>query len=130
MKNMIPKSVKGIENTTLLPLPFDGEQNLHLSSLFFPSKTKGSPEPKKAIQEGITEDGDENEDDEGRTIYPYERLTTTAEDPVTGIDVTQREVSNWISRFSSHSCTNYWLPLSEEHDTYCYCPNADISIVS
>jgi gelsolin len=65
---------------------------------FFPSKTKGSPEPKKAIQEvGITEDGDENEDDEGRTIYPYERLTTTAEDPVASIDVTQREVSDWIA---------------------------------
>jgi gelsolin len=40
MKNMIPKSVKGIENTTLLPLPFDGEQNLHLSSLFFSFKNK------------------------------------------------------------------------------------------
>ncbi|GJN01838.1 hypothetical protein PR202_ga19139 [Eleusine coracana subsp. coracana] len=62
-----------------------------------PKSVKGSPEPEKAIHEaGITEDGNENEDDpegdEGRTIYPYERLTTTAEDPVPGIDVTKREI--------------------------------------
>nr|CAB3469800.1 unnamed protein product [Digitaria exilis] len=42
----------------------------------------------------ITEDAKENEpeDDEGLPIYPYERLKTTAADPVTEIDVTRREV--------------------------------------
>jgi len=42
----------------------------------------------------INEDVKENEpeDDEGLPIYPYERLKTTAGDPVTEIDVTRREV--------------------------------------
>lgn len=42
----------------------------------------------------INEDVKENEpeDDEGLPIYPYERLKTTAADPVTEIDVTRREV--------------------------------------
>lgn len=42
----------------------------------------------------INEDAKENEpeDDEGLPIYPYERLKTTATDPVTEIDVTRREV--------------------------------------
>jgi hypothetical protein len=31
-------------------------------------------------------------EDEGLPIYPYERLKTTAADPVTEIDVTRREV--------------------------------------
>ncbi|XP_039806628.1 villin-5 isoform X2 [Panicum virgatum] len=41
----------------------------------------------------INEDVKENEpeDDEGLPIYPYERLKTTAADPVTEIDVTRRE---------------------------------------
>jgi len=41
----------------------------------------------------INEDAKENEpeDDEGLPIYPYERLKTTAADPVTEIDVTRRE---------------------------------------
>ncbi|KAL6652084.1 hypothetical protein ACP70R_011009 [Stipagrostis hirtigluma subsp. patula] len=61
-----------------------------------PKSVKGSPEPEQAIQEegaSGNDNGNENEqeDDEGRTIYPYERLITTAEDPVTDIDVTKRE---------------------------------------
>jgi hypothetical protein len=42
----------------------------------------------------INEDVKENEpeDDEGLPIYLYERLKTTAADPVTEIDVTRREV--------------------------------------
>ncbi|KAL6660864.1 hypothetical protein ACP70R_000248 [Stipagrostis hirtigluma subsp. patula] len=41
----------------------------------------------------INEDVKENEpeDDEGLPVYPYERLKTTATDPVTEIDVTRRE---------------------------------------
>ncbi|KAL6843230.1 hypothetical protein ACP4OV_026943 [Aristida adscensionis] len=41
----------------------------------------------------INEDVKENEpdDDEGLPVYPYERLKTTAADPVTEIDVTRRE---------------------------------------
>ncbi|OEL32858.1 Villin-4, partial [Dichanthelium oligosanthes] len=100
MKSTIPKSVKGTENTTVwLPiLPEHGDQifsTLPLLSLIF-LQNEASHEPEKAIQEeGATCDGDvgenETEDDEGRTIYPYERLTTTAEDPVPDIDVTKRE---------------------------------------
>ncbi|XP_062195652.1 villin-5 [Phragmites australis] len=41
----------------------------------------------------INEDIKENEpeDDEGLPVYPYERLKTTAADPITEIDVTRRE---------------------------------------
>jgi len=56
-----------------------------------------SHEPEKAMQgEGAAGCANENEqeDDEGRTIYPYERLTTTAEDPAPDIDLTKREVTN------------------------------------
>ncbi|KAL6843762.1 hypothetical protein ACP4OV_026333 [Aristida adscensionis] len=75
-----------------LTSPFEGR----LKSTI-PKSVKGSPEPEKAIQEESgTGDGDENEneeeDDEGRTIYPYERLITTAEDPIPDIDVTKREI--------------------------------------
>lgn len=42
------------------------------------------------IQEDVKEG--EAEDEEGLTLYPYERLKTTSTDPVTGIDVTKREV--------------------------------------
>ena len=35
---------------------------------------------------------DEAEDDETRTLYPYERLVTTSEDPAPDIDLTKREV--------------------------------------
>ncbi|GJN26531.1 hypothetical protein PR202_gb14468 [Eleusine coracana subsp. coracana] len=85
-----------------------------------PKSVKGSPEPEKAIHEaGITEDGNENEDDpegdEGRTMYPYERLTTTAEDPVPGIDVTKREASHW-----THLIVLILATDMRDHDTYCY----------
>ncbi|GAB2218270.1 hypothetical protein Droror1_Dr00001490 [Drosera rotundifolia] len=41
----------------------------------------------------IQEDAKEGEveDDEGLTVYPYERLITTSAEPVTNIDVTKRE---------------------------------------
>jgi hypothetical protein len=65
-----------------------------LSPIFL--QNEASSEAEKAIQEQGEGDVGENEteDDEGRTMYPYERLTTTAEDPVPDIDVTKREVSN------------------------------------
>ncbi|KAE8710363.1 Villin-4 [Hibiscus syriacus] len=45
-----------------------------------------------SIQEGIKEGENEDDgDEEGVPIYPYERLKTTSEDPVTEIDVTKRE---------------------------------------
>jgi len=74
------------------------------------------PEAEKAIREECaTDDGDvgenEIEDDEGRTIYPYERLTTKAEDPIPDIDVTKREVSK--SSSISHS--------SDQMMTFTYC---------
>lgn len=42
-----------------------------------------------SIQEDAKEG--EVEDEEGLTIYPYERLKTTSAEPVTDIDVTKRE---------------------------------------
>lgn len=49
--------------------------------------TKPKPEP---IQEDVKEN--EAEDEEGLTVYPYDRLKTTSTDPVADIDVTKREV--------------------------------------
>nr|CAH66716.1 OSIGBa0118P15.6 [Oryza sativa] len=60
-----------------------------------PKSVKVSPEAEKAIQEEgstIGESENEPEDDENSTIYPYERLTTTSDDPAPDIDVTKREV--------------------------------------
>nr|CAD41877.2 OSJNBa0041A02.24 [Oryza sativa Japonica Group] len=60
-----------------------------------PKSVKASPEAEKAIQEEgstIGESENEPEDDENSTIYPYERLTTTSDDPAPDIDVTKREV--------------------------------------
>lgn len=42
------------------------------------------------IQEDVKEN--EVEDEEGLTLYPYERLTTVSTDPAADIDVTKREV--------------------------------------
>lgn len=35
----------------------------------------------------------EAEDEEGLTVYPYDRLTTSSTNPAPDIDVTKREVS-------------------------------------
>jgi hypothetical protein len=50
----------------------------------------------------IAEDVKENEpeDDEGLPVYPYDLLKTTADEPVTEIDVTRREVNINIRFFS------------------------------
>ncbi|KAI3775296.1 hypothetical protein L1987_49867 [Smallanthus sonchifolius] len=42
------------------------------------------------VKETVKEN--EVEDDEGLTLYPYERLTTSSTDPAPNIDVTQREM--------------------------------------
>ncbi|KAK8449560.1 hypothetical protein SEVIR_7G238600v4 [Setaria viridis] len=81
-----------------------------------PKSVKASPDPENVIQKecatGYCNVGEnETEDDEGRTIYPYELLTTTAEDPVPNIDVTKREVSN-------RSSTPH---LSDQMMTFSYC---------
>ena len=44
------------------------------------------------IQEDVKEG--EAEDEDGLTLYPYDRLKTTSTDPVTDIDVTKREVTS------------------------------------
>ncbi|RLM64940.1 hypothetical protein C2845_PM16G19160, partial [Panicum miliaceum] len=80
---------------------------------------EASSEAEKAIQEECaTGDGgvgeNETEDDEGRTIYPYERLTTRAEDPVPDIDVTKRESylssAEFREKFSMTRAAFYKLP--------------------
>ena len=42
------------------------------------------------IQEDVKEN--EVEDEEGLTLYPYDRLTTVSTNPAADIDVTKREV--------------------------------------
>lgn len=54
------------------------------------------------IEEDAKED--EPEDEEGLPVYPFERLKTSAPDPVTGIDVTKREVKK---------LTVFWSCISE-----------------
>lgn len=69
----------------------------------------------KAIQE---EDGtggeDEAEDDEGRTIHPYERVVTTSEDPAPDIDLTKREIylstAEFREKFGMTRAAFYKLP--------------------
>ncbi|CAL5025587.1 unnamed protein product [Urochloa decumbens] len=90
-----------------------------LTGSLIPKSVKASSEAEKATQEeGATGDGDagenETEDDEGRTIYPYERLTTAAEDPVPDIDVTKREFylssAEFREKFSMTRAAFYKLP--------------------
>ncbi|VAH51356.1 unnamed protein product [Triticum turgidum subsp. durum] len=57
-----------------------------------PKSVKAGQEAGKAIQEEDGAGDDEPEDDEGRTVFPYERLVTTSEDPAPDIDITQREI--------------------------------------
>uniref|UniRef100_J3M148 HP domain-containing protein n=1 Tax=Oryza brachyantha TaxID=4533 RepID=J3M148_ORYBR len=67
-----------------------------------PKSVKASPEGEKTIQEeGSTAGASENDldDDEGGTIYPYERLIITSDDPAPDIDVTKREVYLSSSEF-------------------------------
>ncbi|PKI54831.1 hypothetical protein CRG98_024782 [Punica granatum] len=52
----------------------------------------------ESIQEDVKEG--EAEDEEGLTLYPYERLTTTSTDPVTDIDITKREAYLSAADFS------------------------------
>lgn len=47
-----------------------------------------------SIQEDVKEGA--AQDEEGLPTYPYERLKVTSSDPVTGIDVTKREVSDYF----------------------------------
>uniref|UniRef100_A0A0A9GGQ5 HP domain-containing protein n=1 Tax=Arundo donax TaxID=35708 RepID=A0A0A9GGQ5_ARUDO len=84
-----------------------------------PKSVKASPEHEKAIEEeGDTGDGDANEnepeDDEGRTIYPYELLTTITEDPAPDIDLTKRETylssAEFREKFSMARVAFYKLP--------------------
>ncbi|XP_066345809.1 villin-4-like [Miscanthus floridulus] len=82
-----------------------------------PKSVKASHEPEKAIQgEGAASGANENEqeDDEGRTIYPYERLTTTAEDPAPDIDLTKREAylssAEFNDKFNMTRAAFYKLP--------------------
>ncbi|XP_042003124.1 villin-4-like [Salvia splendens] len=70
---------------------------------------KSKPEP---IQEDVKEN--EAEDEEGLTLYPYERLKTTSTDPVSDIDVTKRETylssGEFREKFGMSKGTFYKLP--------------------
>ncbi|KAL9260619.1 Villin-4-like protein [Drosera capensis] len=64
----------------------------------------------------IQEDAKEGEveDDEGLTVYPYERLITTSADPVSDIDVTKRETylssTDFKAKFGMTKDAFYKLP--------------------
>ncbi|XP_062183708.1 villin-4-like isoform X2 [Phragmites australis] len=84
-----------------------------------PKSVKASPELEKAIQEeDATGNGNvgenEPEDDEERTMYPYECLITTVEDPVPDIDVTKREAylssAEFREKFGMTRAAFYKLP--------------------
>lgn len=103
MKSIIPKSVKGMCNKIIqTPILLEHGVQTFCCPTFLISEflqILASPEAEKARHEedatggaGVNEN--ESEDDEERTIYPYERLITTADDPAPDIDVTKREVSN------------------------------------
>ncbi|XP_068326880.1 villin-4-like [Pyrus communis] len=84
-----------------------------------PRSPKVSPEPPKPKQQEtnnkensvsselesltIEEDVKEGEaEDENLPVYPYERLKTTSQDPVTDIDVTKREIYLSAEEFREH----------------------------
>ncbi|XP_042060494.1 villin-4-like [Salvia splendens] len=70
---------------------------------------KTKPEP---IQEDVKEN--EAEDEEGLTVYPYERLKTTSTDPVSDIDLTKRETylssAEFKEKFGMSKDAFYKLP--------------------
>jgi hypothetical protein len=51
-----------------------------------------------SIKEEAKEEG--GEDEEGMLVYPYDRLKTNSDDPVTDIDITKREVQILPSYFT------------------------------
>ncbi|XP_060193840.1 villin-4 [Lycium barbarum] len=88
---IIPRSIKGSPEAPNLntEAPKSSQQgNSKENSVN--DVTEEAPKPKpETIQEDVKEG--ETEDEEGLPIYPYDRLKTTAVDPVTEIDVTKRE---------------------------------------
>ncbi|KZV33943.1 villin-4, partial [Dorcoceras hygrometricum] len=111
-KSVTPDSEKSASRTAAIAALSAGfEQPAPARNFIFPRSTKvnpSSPSPKpepeknskensveatkpkpETIQEDVKEG--EAEDEEGLTIYPYERLKTTSTDPVADIDVTKRE---------------------------------------
>ncbi|OMO79453.1 Villin headpiece [Corchorus olitorius] len=77
-ETIIPRSVKVSPPTPKTPPEPNSKENSIGSRL-------GSLTIEEDVKEG------EAEDEEGLPIYPYERLQTTSEDPVSEIDVTKRE---------------------------------------
>lgn len=54
----------------------------------------------------IKEDAKEEEgaeDEEGMVVYPYDRLKTSSDDPITDIDITKREVQILPSYFTQNT---------------------------
>ncbi|KVH93644.1 hypothetical protein Ccrd_004304, partial [Cynara cardunculus var. scolymus] len=63
--------------------------------------SKANPMSSRIGAQTMKEDAKENEaeEEEGLTIYPYERLTTSSTDPAPDIDVTKREIYLSSSEF-------------------------------
>ncbi|XP_074280873.1 villin-4-like isoform X2 [Silene latifolia] len=82
-----------------------------------PTPNSNSKEtPKENSMDSIREDAkeDEAEDEEGLSIYPYDRLTTTSSDPVAEIDLTKRETylsaAEFKDKFGMAKVAFYKLP--------------------
>lgn len=65
------------------------------------SRENSASKPKPVTIEEDVKEG-EVEDEEGLTVYPYERLKITSTDPVKEIDVTKREVFIQITVIMGH----------------------------
>ncbi|XP_057767306.1 villin-4-like [Salvia miltiorrhiza] len=133
-KSVTPDSGKNApRSSSIAALSSSFEQPPPARQFVMPRSTKASPEapkPKpeplsrqnsvdqspKTKPEPIQEDVKENEaeDEEGLTIYPYERLKTTSTDPVSDIDLTKRETYlssvEFKEKFGMSKDTFYKLP--------------------
>ncbi|KAH6772256.1 villin 4 [Perilla frutescens var. frutescens] len=133
-KSVTPDSEKNaVRSSAIAALTSSFEQPPPARAFVLPRSTKVSPEapkPKpeplsrqnsvdpnpKPKPEPIQEDVKENEaeDEEGLTVYPYERLKTTSTDPVADIDVTKRETylssAEFKEKFGMSKDAFYKLP--------------------
>ncbi|KAK4709838.1 hypothetical protein R3W88_004351 [Solanum pinnatisectum] len=96
---IIPPSIKGspeepkLSTEAMISSPQGDSKETSVNNV-----TDEAPKPKpETIQEDVKEG--ETEDEEGLPIYPYDRLKTTATDPVTEIDVTKRETYLSLEEF-------------------------------
>lgn len=132
-KSVTPDSDKNARSSSIAALSSSFEQPPPARQFVLPRSTKVSPEAAKPKSEPLSrqnsvdpspkpkpdpiqEDVKENEaeDEEGLTVYPYDRLKTTSTDPVADIDVTKRETylssAEFKEKFGTTKDAFYKLP--------------------